>query len=57
MKKKMPILKVENFGSAGWIASLKDIPGMLAQADTKEKAIEELMISIKVKLLYDYGKL
>lgn len=53
----MPIFKLENFGSAGWIASLKDIPGMLVQADTKEKAIDELMISIKVKLLYDYGKL
>jgi hypothetical protein len=36
-----------------WLAYLKDIPGMVVEAETEDKAIDELMISIKVKLLYD----
>lgn len=36
-----------------WIASWKAFPGMVVQAETREDVINELMTSIRVKLLYD----
>lgn len=36
-----------------WIATLESTPGMIVFSESEEDAVEELMISIKVKLLYD----
>lgn len=50
--KSLPLLKTENHNEAGWIACLDGV-GLVTQGKTEEEAIDELMISIKVKLLYD----
>lgn len=51
----LPLLKTENFGEAGWTAQLEGVAGMVTQGETEEEAINELMISIKVMLLYKRG--
>ena len=58
--KSLPLLKVEHIPSFGtmpehWIAWLEGTKGMVVTADTEEQAIDELMISIKVMLLYKRG--
>lgn len=54
---QLPLLKTEHIPSFGnipaqWMAYLENVNGMLVMADTEEKAIDELMISIKVQLLH-----
>lgn len=56
----MPQMKIEKHkidlhDGYFYTAELIGIKGMIVQAETKEQAIEELMTSIKVKLLYDSG--
>lgn len=49
----LPSMELEEIEGI-WLASLKGCKGMVVQGETKEKAIDELMISIKVKLMYEY---
>lgn len=43
--KALSSIKIESFGSAGFIASIDSIKGMVAQSDTAEGAKIELIIS------------
>lgn len=56
----MPQMKIEKHkidlhDGYFYTAELVGLKGMIVQVETKEQAIEELMISIKAKILYDYG--
>ena len=49
------IAQIESFGEAGYLAWIDSIKGMAVQADTPEKAVKELLISLKAKLSFDLG--
>lgn len=49
------IARIESWGDAGYLAYIDSIKGMVEQAETPEKAMQELLISLKVKMAYDLG--
>jgi hypothetical protein len=47
--------QTQNYGSDGWLAWIDSMKGMCASGFTEEEAINELVISLNVKLAYDLG--
>lgn len=46
---------IEKFnGVAGYTGWIEQMPGIVAQGETREKVREELLLSLKVKLAFDY---
>lgn len=39
----------------GYIAFIEQMPGLIETGKTKEEAFNELMISLRVKIIYDSG--
>lgn len=49
------IARIEPFGSAGYLAYIDSIKGMVESAASPEEAMKELLISLRVKMAYDLG--
>lgn len=46
---------IENFGEAGYIGYIDSLRGLVVQGKTVEKTIQELLISLHVKIVHDLG--
>lgn len=51
-----PKMEINCFGEHGYNAILKGYPGFVAEGDTEEEAIEELMGMITTKLIYEWKR-
>lgn len=47
--------KIEYHSGEGYVAWIESIKGLVVQAPTHEKAYDELVTSVKVKLAFDWG--
>ncbi len=54
---EFPKLYTEQHLEYHWSAYLNSAPGMIATGTTEQEAIDKLMVSVKVKLLYDRDNL
>lgn len=46
---------IESFEDNKYVAFIDSIKGMVVQGDSLQDVCKELMISLKVKIAYDYG--
>lgn len=51
----MLIAKVQKFEEGHYLAFIEGMPGMVTESTSAKEAFDELMLSLKVKILYDSG--
>lgn len=46
--------RIESFNGGGYLGWIDNIKGIIVQGPTIENVLDELLISLKVKIAYDY---
>lgn len=47
------VIKIENFGDAGWLAYVDNIKGMVVQGDSPQQVLDGILTTLECKAFFD----